>query len=337
MVGEAPVGKQSAIVPARYSVSTVDLPVRHQFDLYREALSGKWDTIRAARNPADGFRFVFEDLDLGRLKVKTYEREASELGRTGAQIRKDGNDNIQISVMIQGLTLADSDDVELELAPGTLVMQDLTRPSRSRTTYGHAAAIEAPREVIAAMIGDIPALHNQVRQTVVGKLFCDHLLSLCRHMEATTSIAQIAEMTEHMLAAALAPSRDNLAMAAKPIGDLLHRRAIRHIDRHLLDPGLTPETIALSLGISRRALYRVFEPSGGVVKQIQARRLENAHAMLLDPSAPQRIKAIAYSHHFGGESQFARSFRRRFGYNPSDVTDVAQAKAAGPLKVDGTS
>ena len=330
MSGNGPTRKPPAKAASRLTIDTTRLPAAQQFDLYKATLGDKWDSIRAIHNPANGFRFVFENLDLPGLDVRAYERAASELERTAAQARKDGNDRIVVSVMIDGHTLTESDDVELQLGPGTLLINDLTRPRRARTSSAHAAAIDAPRETIAAMVGDPAALHNQVRHTVVAKLFCDHLVSLCRHMDAaaSTPTSQIAEMTEHMLAAALAPTRDNMAIAAKPIGDLLRRRVMRYIDRRLLDPDLTPDSVALALGVSRRTLYRTFEADGGVARQIQARRLDHAHEILLDSSALHRIKTIAYSHNFGSESHFARSFKRRFGYNPSEAADLAWAKAA---------
>ncbi len=108
----------------------------------------------------------------------------------------------------------------------------------------------------------------------------------------------------------------------------LRAKALAYIDAHLLSESLTPIRLAEAIGVSRRKLYQLFEPEGGVAKEIMARRLEHAHKVLGDPAAYRRIKEVAYSHGFESDAHFSRCFKQRFGYSPSDLAARSRGPAA---------
>ena len=107
------------------------------------------------------------------------------------------------------------------------------------------------------------------------------------------------------------------------------QRAQAYINARLGDPGLRPGQIARDLGLSRSALYRLFEPLGGVASVVLERRLERAYRLLSDPRETRQVSTIAHALGFGSESHFARAFRQRFGHRPSDVRMGARATSAG--------
>jgi AraC-like DNA-binding protein len=80
--------------------------------------------------------------------------------------------------------------------------------------------------------------------------------------------------------------------------------------------------------MSRSNLYRLFEEIGGVARYIQHERLLEAHAVLFDPATVQSISAIAEDLCFADASSFSRTFRREFGYSPSEVRSAALAGLA---------
>jgi AraC-like DNA-binding protein len=71
--------------------------------------------------------------------------------------------------------------------------------------------------------------------------------------------------------------------------------------------------------MSRSNLYRLFEDTGGVARYIQWERLLAARAILSDPSRIQSISAIAEDLCFADASSFSRTFKREFGYAPSET------------------
>jgi AraC-like DNA-binding protein len=77
--------------------------------------------------------------------------------------------------------------------------------------------------------------------------------------------------------------------------------------------------------MSRSNLYRLFEDTGGLARYIQRERLLEARVVLSDPAATQSISAIAEDFCFADASGFSRSFKREFGYSPSEVRSAALA------------
>lgn len=92
--------------------------------------------------------------------------------------------------------------------------------------------------------------------------------------------------------------------------------------------GLQGQTICYTIavfGLSRSALYREFEPFGGVAKYVAQARLLRCHQMLTSADPDQiRVLDIAHIWNFGEPSIFSRSFRRQFGVPPS--RDKAEAE-----------
>lgn len=88
------------------------------------------------------------------------------------------------------------------------------------------------------------------------------------------------------------------------------------------------------LGVSRSAIYRVFEPYEGIRSYIVERRVANCHAVIA--GATQRIYMAQLADQFGFRSgaEFSRAFRRHFGYAPSDAqgqSALSSTAAQDPL------
>ncbi|MGY5778515.1 helix-turn-helix transcriptional regulator [Rhizobium sp. LEGMi135b] len=90
----------------------------------------------------------------------------------------------------------------------------------------------------------------------------------------------------------------------------------------MLDVDLTPDRICREVGLSRAKLYQLFEGSGGVMRQIQRRRLHRAYQMLANPNRPQpHIAEIAWRHGFSNEKYFYRLFKTEFGHTPRETLE----------------
>ncbi len=107
--------------------------------------------------------------------------------------------------------------------------------------------------------------------------------------------------------------------------DRRQERALKFIDRHLTDPGLSPAMIASEIGVSLRHLHRLFEDTGqSVGDAIRCRRLERARGDLSDPRfAGTSILDIALNWGFGDAAHFSRAFRAAFGMSPRDYRGIA--------------
>ena len=126
-----------------------------------------------------------------------------------------------------------------------------------------------------------------------------------------------------MVAAAVAPSAERVAVARGQI-DLGRKERVRQaVCRHLRTPTLGPKTLSRLVGMSRSNLYRLFEDIGGVARNIQSERLLEARALLSDPLTTRSISAIAEDFCFADASSFSRTFKREFGYSPSEARSAA--------------
>ncbi|MBB4196766.1 AraC-like DNA-binding protein [Rhodoblastus sphagnicola] len=124
-----------------------------------------------------------------------------------------------------------------------------------------------------------------------------------------------------------------VALMAKIIAPVLEQRACsgaqalasfvtirRYIDKNLNSPTLNAARLANTFGLSRAALYRLFEPVGGVACYIRRARLGRAYQEIVSSEAAGgRIGPIAYGLGFKNLSAFNRLFRESFGVSPSEA------------------
>jgi AraC-like DNA-binding protein len=154
-----------------------------------------------------------------------------------------------------------------------------------------------------------------------AEFLADYLILLHHNLThlRRSNVARVAEATIHMLAAVLAPSHDKLAQAQAPIDAVITTRAIRAIDARLADPGLSPEYLCKSVGVSRSRLYRIFEPAGGISNYIRRKRLLETRRSLADSTNVHSIAQIAENMGFTDPSTYSRMFKREFGLSPKEV------------------
>jgi AraC-like DNA-binding protein len=308
--------------------STEDLEARHQFDAFEAFVTPSYE-ISPIVDRSLGFKMKRKAVRFGNMMLLSQMRDEFEAARGAENIRRDQNDTFIIDCRLSGACLMESDDEDYEIAPGTLLIRGMDRPVRTRTEAGRLVQLVAPREVMRAMIGNVDPLGFYKSSAGMSRLLTDYMISMSRRIDdiAADQAPKLAEVAQLLLLAALAPSRDHWAQAAAPINDLLRARAMRHIERHLMAPDLTPDAIALTLGVSRRKLYQVFEADGGVARQILRLRLERARAALADPRRSVRVREAAFSHGFESEAHFCRSFKKLFGLTPTEA--VLLDRAAG--------
>ena len=298
--------RQSEIISTHFT--TEDLPVCEQFDAYRTWVSVVFD-VQNRRDPLEGFQALSTAFYVGDIVVALSDLDAQRFLRTSRRIRCDQIDHFL-------LTLYRS-----RSGRGRVAVTDLGQPLVSDEPRRACTSIFLPRELMESRVPDLATLHLQPVTGPYSQLLGDYFDLLARSLPTLLSQSgdELAEATCDMLVACVRPSIEHTQMARAQLDAVLARQAKRHIGRQLRCPDLSANSIAACLGVSRRTLYRVFEPTGGIQKYIQGKRLDAVRAELLDHTHRRKVSEIAEASGFTRMDYFSRVFKKRFGHSPRAI------------------
>ncbi|MCO5064453.1 MAG: hypothetical protein M9924_08535 [Rhizobiaceae bacterium] len=170
--------------------------------------------------------------------------------------------------------------------------------------------LEHPMEAICAGRAAFPA--SPLLQAYCESLW--HNLPLIKESEK-----QVVEaVTRQLVKSCIARVKGLDGSEPRPANRTKLEAARRYIDDRISSPSLTVENVQSCLGISRRQLYSLFEPYGGVARYIQSQRLRKCHSAIADPQDTRPVARIAEFYGLD-PTRIARLFREEFGYDPNDA------------------
>jgi AraC-like DNA-binding protein len=187
-----------------------------------------------------------------------------------------------------------------------------------------------PRDAFRDIAPLLDAALGSTLDTPLGHVLGDYMIALEHRLPdmAEADLPRLTNAVSAMVAAAVAPNAERVAVAQRQI-DLGRKERVRQaVRRHLRTPTFGPTILCRLIGMSRSNLYRLFEDDGGVARYIQRQRLLEARAVLTDPATQKSISAIAEDLCFADASSFSRTFRREFGHSPGEVRLAALAGLA---------
>jgi AraC-like DNA-binding protein len=308
------------------------LPAQDRFDIWRRGVA-PFEVSRSGDTTVP-FHAKVDAWVLDGMAITSGRQSAACFVRTHDMVQADAHDGYLFVFLRDGSWSGDADGVSLIAGPGELIVLDLTRPATADTTEVDSITVVVARNAIEAAIPEQPAVHGRVLGEATGRLLTEHLLSLVHHLPAIEEKAApaVIQATVNLIAASFA----SIDAPDEPRAAASVRNRVRvHINRNLTARDLSAATISRKLAIGRSALYRAFAPFGGVQAYLRKRRLEAAHALLVDPKEARSITEIAYAFHFISMSHFSRAFRSRFGYGPRQARQGAgQLPKSNPVTTD---
>ncbi|MFD9483269.1 helix-turn-helix domain-containing protein [Streptomyces sp. NPDC059991] len=176
----------------------------------------------------------------------------------------------------------------------------------------------------------------------LGALVSDFLSALAAEAEFRRSTVgdRLARTAVHLLSVLVvelleSDTADAAADASRGGSEMLSRiRAF--VEEHLMDPDLSPESIARAHHISVRYLHKLFQNDGTTVSQwVRRRRLESCRIELGRSNRRFTVAAVANRWGFSSPSHFSRTFRGAYGMSPSEWQSLA-ASAFAPAPAFGT-
>lgn len=253
---------------------------------------------------------------------------AQRFQRTRVHARAQTADTIMVVLDLAGAKWrGDYDGRAMDDSQGALRFVDMSRPLD--LTIGDFTELDLilPR----ALLGPQAALDfhglSVSENSVSGRLLASHLRALWETVAqmTQTEARAAAQAAVALVAGAIAAHAQPLDADPRPVDRMLLTAGRAFIEAHLSDPDLSPEMVHKHLNVSRRLLYKAFEPIGGVQSFIQGRRLDQAFdAILFDRAEQQTLAEIGYAHGFKSNAHFTRTFQARFSVTPGRLRKLGE-------------
>jgi AraC-like DNA-binding protein len=315
----------------RFNFSSLDRPAASAFDDYVELYKNGSDVSRG-RGP------FHAQVRAWRLDgVLLFERRLS--GAVHSRKERTVTDDfshIVLTLVLAGRLEGGSESGFTEALPGEIVIADTTRPTRTEPVDAHMITASIDRSLVEAGLGAASGLHGLVLRPPSNLMLADFIQSLARRADTLTPGALPA--LSRALVDILASVDGFVSRASSDTRrqEFIRREVVeRHITVHLGERGLSVETISEGTGISRSALYRLFDSLGGVAKLIQRRRLDALRSALDAQAvgaggegAPETLAVLTARFGFSGEDQARRQFAEAFGVTPRAY--IQSLAALGP-------
>lgn len=321
--------------PCRFS--TAHLPEQERFEAWRAHLSPVAE-LTPAHDRAPTGAVELATWDLGTLALCQERNPGARFARSPKRVKTTIADHWYLFLLKSGSNWTISDGGRVDERSSRGHGGQLGFYSLGEACHGEMRDIETlmlfiPRDLFSNLAGKLDRISNTMLDTARGALLADYLLALEQRLPSMTSqdLPAVRRATEAMIAACLVPNPQNSEEAREGLIASLGERARRVIRARLSDPGLTPASLAQTIGVSRSVLYRLFEPQGGVALYVRNCRLAEAHRAICDIHETRRLYQIAEACGFSSSQEFSRAFRSRYGYSPSEARAEISRLTAAPL------
>ncbi|WP_454621795.1 AraC family transcriptional regulator [Bradyrhizobium cenepequi] len=273
------------------------------------------------------FHARVEYYQLGELVLGTARTKAQSFDRSRYQIGRDGVTHYVLQFYVAGGCRARFGEQVALGKQGDFMTFDCAQPQMTETPDYGCIHLFVPRPLLAPLLAAPDEQNMRVfsgSSALVGMLR-DHLAALYRRVPFLTirEAEALAKPALELAAAVINGSvrEDTAAGVQVALFDMI----CRHVIERVLDPTLTPESIAGHFQISPRKLSYLFQNAGGISSYIQEQRLHHARIDLADTAQMHRsIADIAEGHGFVHPQSFTRAFQRLHGLTPREFRALAR-------------
>ena len=326
-------------VPDPVVFTTDDLPPARRLDAWNAAFGSlNAITVPESKGGVLGTRCEGRPLSTG-MMLSVTQVSPARFSRDPRRARRDDLDHWVLRVMRRGQSRLQHPGFTALLGPGEPLLFSMHETWETEWTEAEWVSLCIWRDLhpqLSAGLGAVP------RGPLCGAgagLLADLLLALPRRLAAAPAaeVPVLAEATRAAVAACL------LASGPPPtafVADLAKERVRQAVRRHIVSARLTPARLAAASGLSRSALYRMFEAEGGVAVYIRDVRLSFVHAALRDPAQAGRgigeiAEAYGFPNHRPSRAPSAKFMasrrgagRRTAGPGPAPAARVCLAAVA---------
>jgi len=241
----------------------------------------------------------------------------------------DGDDDFSFHMNLSGSSFVTGSGGETTLRDGdAMLLSYSVSRTISRPALVDHRVVRLPRSALSPLVRDIdnavlcriPRGTGMLRllRGYVDAVWDDPALAIPQTRQLV--MAQLCDL----VATTLGATRDAAAVAEGRGIRAARLSAIKKdIEAHLAAGDLSPATVARRQRITDSYIRKLFASEGTSFSQfVLDRRLERAHRLLTLPGwAGRSIASIAFDAGFGDLSYFNRTFKRRYGFTPSEARD----------------
>lgn len=270
--------------------------------------------------------------DIGFLRVTA---QAHQVVRTPTLIDQQDGAFYKLSLQLKGNGMLRQDGREARLSPGELAIYDTQRPYTLEYLDDFSCLVLIfPQRLLSLSPADVGSLTALAmgRGNKLAEAMAPFIMQIAEQLpELHSAIGHrlalnVVDLLSTLLAEEIYSSPDSAANS-HPV---LLRRIQHHIEAHLADPRLSPQTVAEAHFIATRTLQKIFASAGYTVAGwIRERRLEHSGRDLADPlhnDVP--VGAIGARWGYPDAAHFSRVFRANFGCSPGQYRKRALDAAA---------
>lgn len=263
---------------------------------------------------------------LSSMKFAEVIANPQKVTRSKKQIARSTEEEFLISFQLSSQCIIRQNGRETLLIPGTFALYDSTQPyTLSFKERFHQMVIQMPKAVLGQHLANAEQYTaiQMCGRVGLGAVLSNFVLSLAKEMgQLKHTSDELSDNMLHMMAMAFSSSVmleqvNNNSL----VKESLKQRIYRYIELNLCNPEISNQMIADAQGISLRYLNKLFsEEIDSVHALILEKRLSKSLTLMQDPAySGHSIEKIAYSVGFSSSAHFSRSFKKRFGYSPSQA------------------
>jgi hypothetical protein len=243
-----------------------------RFEAFRRHMEPLFDIVAASVTAgADSSSTGVRALLIGDLWLFDARFPQARYERSAKRIRRDDVDLLVINAFGCGKWGGVMNGAFAEREGARLQLVDCAREQSYETTEVQYCGVALRRREVENRIRDWRWLDDFDLEGANSNFLHEYLRLLGRlaYDMPLHAVEGLEKVTYDLVAACLRPSPELLECAGPGLEATMLSRISRHMDRHLSDDKLSPGSICAAIGVSRRTLYRLFEPVGGVGRHVQ--------------------------------------------------------------------
>ncbi|MEM7133352.1 MAG: helix-turn-helix domain-containing protein [Chloroflexota bacterium] len=309
------------------TLSTRDVPKNERFAYWNHLVSQALGRLDTVSQKASSFSGEIYHQPFGKLNVVKVTSNQLSVIRTEKLIAQETSEYIKVNFHLCGRGQLTQNGISKELRPGDWIAYDNTRPY-TLTFDGNyeQLLVLVPKQQLSTRVSSLnrALVHTFSSQLGMGKIVVDFVKSTVPEIERIPPSAkpQLANTFIDLLALNL--SQVGQTADTKGSAQAIPTQAVSvamiksHINDHLAQSDLSPETIANALHISKRYLHYLFQhEETPITRYIWNARLEQCRSELANPRNCHRsITDIAFTWGFKSSPHFSRLFKARYGLSP---------------------